>query len=158
MQGLLRSLPFVLASLTAGCTSATSLVASPATGSASVIADSTPRPMDEITCESLLTRAEIEAMMGAEVVEVGRRASSCYWLLDGQMTQVAFNTSNAVPHWRELLLEDYTMRLQVPGSEVWAEPNGGSVAAFAGGRGVIIHGVSDQEAAVGLALLALARL
>lgn len=158
MLRLARSLAFVVLSLVAGCTFVTSTLASPATDVAVATADSTPRPMDDITCESLLTRTEVEAVMGADVVEFGRRASSCYWLRYDRITQAVFNTSDVFPLWRELLLEEYTLHLDVATAEVWAEPNGEAIAAFAGDRGVIIHGVSDQEGAVGLALLALSRL
>lgn len=118
----------------------------------------TPQAMEDVACEGLLTRAEVEAVVGGQVVSLGRRASSCHWLRGGQVVQLVFNTSDFVARWREELLQTYTQRVDANGADVWAEPGGESVAAFRDDRGVIVHGVPDRASAVGLALLALGRL
>ncbi len=114
--------------------------------------------MDAIACESLLTLSEVESVMGTDVVAIGRRASSCYWLRGGASLQLVFNTSVTVPHWREELLKTYTDHVVDSGAELWAEPGGESVAAFGPGRGLIVHGLGSRVDAIRLLRLAIGRL
>lgn len=113
--------------------------------------------MDAVECDGLVTEAEVEAIHKRDVTALGRSFSSCYWVRPGHSIQLVFNTGQTVATWRDSLLETYTRRIEVDGIEIWAKPGTDSVATFGPDRGLIVHGLPEEEA-VALLLLALARL
>jgi len=113
--------------------------------------------MDDVVCDRLASEQEVEAIVGRDLTALGRSFSSCYWTGFLKDVQLVFNTGAQVEAWRTSLLETYTDRAEVDGLELWAERGSDSVAAFGPDRGLIVHGLSDHEAAQ-LLRLALPRL
>lgn len=151
-----------MSSLPSGATVVILLVltaCSPETSATSSIAfDGPSRDLDEIDCDSLLTNDEIEQRLSGLVTSHGMRASSCYWFAGSDLVQLVVQTGRDISTWKSLILEDYTVEVEGSGVEVWADPDSESIGAFGPGRGLLIHGVRDRDAAIELLLLAIARL
>lgn len=151
-----------MSSLPSGATVVILLVltaCSPETSAPSSVAfDGPSRDLDEIDCDSLLTNDEIEQRLSGLVTSHGMRASSCYWFAGSDLVQLVVQSGRDISTWKSLILEDYTVEIEGSGVEVWADPDSESIGAFGPGRGLLIHGVRDRDAAIELLLLAIARL